>query len=463
MMVPASSSVPKIVAISAGNYHCLALGDDGSVWEWGGNWRGELTGVPDNKIPHKIPELMPITNVTAISAGAFCSVVLKDDGTVWWWGRTPTELAGGDTKTFNIIQVPIIDVMAVYAGGDYAFAVKDDGSVWAWGTNRRGYLGNGGNNEDIYKSEYYVQPVPLKISDVTFIDGDGCFAVKDDGTLWAWGDNVYETYGDVSLVGKLGDFSDKKAISVPFEVDKLSNVKSVSSGDMHTLVLKDDGTVWAWGSNYEGQLGDGGKTGVRNKTTGLTQISTSPVKAIIDNVKAVSAGKDISIALKNDGTVWSWGMVMDKIIGTSAPLSSPASVGGLSDVVAISSGHTYFMALKSDGSVWVWGFIQFGQAGVNGQEYQYGPVQVPFDETINTPDAVIIPANFSANQTLVITPVPSTTPLPGVMNGTVTPTVTGPENGTVTGQQGDELVLQVGGLLLLVGLIAGGIMLYKMK
>lgn len=459
LIIPVSASSPDIIAISAGPFHCLALGDDGQVWEWGSNWRGELTGIPDNKIPHEIPELVPISNITAISAGAFCNVVLKDDGTVWWWGSIPNKISGGDPDAFNIFQVPITDVTAVYAGADYAFAIKDDGTVWAWGTTRRGYLGNGENNEDIARSEFHIQPVQSVISNVTFIDGNGCFAVKEDGTLWAWGDNVYIVVGnEIYICGKLGDFTDKRIIPVPFKVEMLTDVKSVSSGELHTLVCKNDGTVWAWGSNYEGQLGYGGKMGAQD------QIQTIPVKAKIDNIKAVSAGYDISLALKNDGTVWSWGMIMDKTIGTSAPFSSPVRVDGLSEVTAIGSGYNYFMALKSDGSVWIWGFIQFGQAGINGQQYQYQPMQVSFDETINTPDAVFIPANFSAVQTVVITPPPNTSPLTGDTNGTIMPGDNTMGNDEITGpQQGNGLLFQVAGLALLICIIIGGIMIYKRK
>ncbi len=459
---PADASSPKIVSISAGPMHCLALDSDGNVWEWGGNWRGELTGIPDNKIPHDVPALVPISNVKAISAGAFCNVALKDDGTVWWWGRLPTDITDGNKNVFKIFQVPISNVTAVYAGQAWAFAVKDDGSAWAWGTVRGGYLGNGEDNDDHSVSLIRLQPVRLAISDVKSIDGDGCFAVEENGSLWAWGDNILYDYGDVAarIYGKLGVFSGKATIPVPFKVDLVSDVKSVASGMVHVLVLKNDGTVWGWGSNYNGQLGNGGNTGAYNRSTGSIEVKPGIVQSKIDNVIAVSASSEQSMALKSGGTVWTWGANTYSLPGDS----NPTKVEGLNGVAAISSGANHFMALKSDGSVWVWGDNYFGQAGNNGRLYQRTPVEIQFDYTTEAPEATIVPANFTDNsQILVITPAPSTMPTPGAANGSVIPTANAPDNGTVSGQTGDGLALQVVGLLLLVVLIAGGILLYKRK
>jgi alpha-tubulin suppressor-like RCC1 family protein len=464
MLVPAAASSPKIVSISAGPLHCLALGEDGMVWEWGSNWRGELTGIPDD-MPHEVPRLLPVTNVKMISAGGFNSVLLKDDGTVWWWGKVPSNLACGNPETFSIIQVPITNVTAVYAGSSWAFAVKADGTVWAWGDAGKGNLGDGEYNEQIGTSEVRMPPVQSKISNVININGNGCFAVKDNGTLWAWGSNLffYDANGN-EVYGKLGNFTDR-IIPIPVKVEMLSDVKSVSSGIMHTLVLKNDGTVWAWGSNYYGQLGDGGKIAMLDRSTGLPQIQKGLVKSKIENVESISASSSLSMALKNDGTVWTWGPNPDTSYGSS----TPSKVDGISDAIAISAGDNFYMGLKNDGSVWVWGYNQYGQAGniMGGQSYVHSPVKITMDYDNKMPDAAIVASDASAfQQTSNNSSSASATPAPIDGNNNRTPTAilnAGTSRVTNEPPQGNGLMPGIVGVLIFIALIVGVIVLIKRK
>jgi alpha-tubulin suppressor-like RCC1 family protein len=465
MVVPTVASSPKIVAISAGPMHCLALGEDRSVWAWGSNWRGELTGIRDD-MPHEVPRLLPITNVKMISAGGFDSVLLKDDGTVWWWGKLPNDMAGVNSDTFNLIQVPITNITAVYAGPAWAFAVKDDGTVWGWGSTSRGDLGIGEYSKQIGSDMVRMLPVQSKITNVTHIEGDGCFAVKDDGTLWAWGSNTYYSgsSGYDGVIGKLGNFTDN-IIPIPVKVETFSDVKSVSSGLLHTLVLKNDGTVWAWGSNYNGQLGDGGKIALLDRTMGLPQIQNGIAKSKIENIAAVSAGSGLSIALKDDGTVWTWGINPDSTYGSS----TPSKVDGISDAIAISAGDNFYMALKSDGSVWVWGNNKYGQAGniIGSQSYLRSPVKITFDYNNKMPDAVMVTTDALALQQTPDKNIgASVTPLPiDTSNNSIpTPTLnTGASDNTNKPLQGDGFMLEIVGVLTLIVLIVGVALLIKRK
>lgn len=268
----------------------------------------------------------------------------------------------------------MIDVKSIYAGKSWSFAVKSDGTIWAWGSNWRGTIGDG-----TYERRY--DPVLVKLSDVSSIDGDGCFAVKQ-GEVWAWGDNVYRRQGDRIYYGTLGCNSTVETIPSPFKLEGLTNVTMIASGSSHRLILKEDGRVMAWGGNNVGQLGDGA-TDIDYKNT--------PVTTIIDNVKAISAGGDHSMALKNDGTVWTWGAIYHW-----GGTSTPQQVQGIDSIVEIRAGDEHCMALKSDGTVWTWGCNDFGQLG-NGKisaegviSYTPTKVNIEFDypETIVSPSPV---------------------------------------------------------------------------
>jgi len=182
--------------------------------------------------------------------------------------------------------------------------------------------------------------------------------IKDSGTVWAWGDNTH---------GQLGDGSTNPRHSKQ-QVQELSDITAIASGDSHTLARQSNGAVWVWGYNYSGQLGDG---------TYLT--STIPLQIAIDSIRSISANAALSLALKEDGTVWGWGFG-----GTGqleAPenirINTPIQIDGLSDVSAISTGGEHCLALKSDGTVWAWGDNTYGQLGVSGPRTNSIPRQIP--------------------------------------------------------------------------------------
>lgn len=175
-------------------------------------------------------------------------------------------------------------------------------------------------------------------------------ALKSDGTVWAWGSNFY---------GQLGN-GIAKSSAVAMQVSGLTGVLAIAAGASHSLALKADGTLWAWGYNYTCQLG--------NET--LTEVFTPIQVQGLFGVVAIAGGAAHSLALKSDGTVWAWGdngygELGDMFIGNDAALLNnsaagacqPIQVSGLSGVVAIAAGGTNSLALKGDGTVWAWGFV----------------------------------------------------------------------------------------------------------
>jgi alpha-tubulin suppressor-like RCC1 family protein len=181
--------------------------------------------------------------------------------------------------------------------------------------------------------------------------------VRQDGTLWAWGGNAY---------GQLGDGTTTKR-TTPVQVMGLDNVEAVAAGDNHSLALKKDGTVWAWGYNNHGQLGDG-----------TTTTRTTPVQiAGLTNVAAIATKTDHSLAVKKDGTVWAWGKNNYGKLGdgTAVTRYTPVQVVGLSGVVSVAAGYLTSLALKQDGTVWGWGFNESGMIGDGTTTTKLTPVQ----------------------------------------------------------------------------------------
>jgi len=382
MVVQSSSQSPRIIQISAAGQSCLALADDGSVWEWGSNWRGELTGNASDG--HQAPIRVPTNNVVAISAGGFQNLALKDDGTVWAWGALGGDLSNG---TFTPVKIPISNVKAIYNGELCSFALKNDGTLWSWGFNYNGQLGDG-----TYASSSF--PVQIPLANISYVDANGVFAISDDGDVWAWGNNLYATWGNINFYGRLGDNLTNESYPTPFKMADLNGVSSISSGAAHVLVLMKNGSIMAWGLNDKGQLGNG-------RLSDPWTYENKPILLNLDNVKAISAGREDSLALKSDGTVWTWGLEENHSINPS-----PRQVAGLTNVIAISAGDTHYMALKSDGTVWVFGSVGRGQAGkATIEDYLYTPIQVNINFSSQAPNDVSNQTINVYNQTIGCQPI----------------------------------------------------------
>jgi len=255
------------------------------------------------------------------------------------------------------------DVVSIAAGDGFYLALKNDGTVWAWGGNGYGQLGDSTGIDS-------STPVRvLGIADVSAIAARGAsaLALKQDGTVWAWG---LEREIVVDVVGEW------KSRSIPVKVSSLTNVSAIAEGNCFSLALKSDGTVWAWGWNDVGQLGDGTRI---NRSTPL-QVSG------LTGVCAISAGDSHSLALKNDGTVWAWGWnYFGKLGGgTDAYSTKPVQVSDLSGVIAIATGVHHSLAIKNDGTVWAWGGNSVGELGDGTITTRVNPVQVARFNSFNT-------------------------------------------------------------------------------
>lgn len=352
-----ASSLSDVAAITSGGAHIVALKTDGTVWAWGYNYYGVVgdNSTTDRYTPTPAQTSGGLTDVSAIAAGSSHTVALKEDGTVWAWGRGYYGALGWGS--WNQRNQPtyisgVTNVYAIAAGANNTAALKSDNTVWIWGDNTYGQLGDNTTDD---------QNVPIQIpglSDVTAIAcGYHTVILKTDKTVWAWGLNDY---------GQLGDNNTGQSF-VPVQASGLSNVDAIATGHNHTVALEGDGTVWVWGRNEYGQLGDGSTTDrhIPTQITGLT------------NVVAISAGTYHTTVLKNDGTIWTWGrnnygQLSD---GSTTDRDTPEHAAGLPGVIDIQAGYLHSTTHLSDGTVWNWGYNQYRQLGDGTQTQRERPVQ----------------------------------------------------------------------------------------
>ncbi|RZK09540.1 MAG: T9SS type A sorting domain-containing protein [Flavobacterium sp.] len=234
------------------------------------------------------------------------------------------------------------DWREVSAGKTHSFGIKDNGTLWAWGDNQNATLGDG---------TFVNKSVPTQIGTATnwkMISNNQSrsIAIKEDGTLWVWGLNA-------SLGTGAG--SSTSHITVPTQVGIDTNWKVATAGFGFFLALKTDHTLWAWGGGDNGQLGNGGINGTHIPT----QIGTDT------NWQSIDADLNSSFAIKSDGTLWAWGYNFYGTLGngTQANLLVPTQIGTATDWETISTGTATTSALKADGSLYSWGYNAFGGIG----------------------------------------------------------------------------------------------------
>lgn len=272
------------------------------------------------------------------------------DGTVWCWGDNQAGQLGEPIGPLRLIPVKVAglsDVAAVTGGGLHSLALTRDGTVWAWGGNWSGELGDGGDDA-LPSPPRYAPARVLGLTGVSAVAAGGSYslALTSDGRVWAWGANGF---------GELGDGTTAWRRSTPARIPNLTGVIAIGAGVRHSVALKSDGTVWTWGSNQYGQLGDGTGSG-----------SATPVRvAGLSTVLAIGTGSYHVVALKSDGTLWAWGFNESGQLGDNSRVQRLAPVQGptLKGVTAIAAGVFHTVVRTTDGAVWSWGGNGSGQLG----------------------------------------------------------------------------------------------------
>ncbi|MCR2806297.1 RCC1 domain-containing protein [Paenibacillus soyae] len=346
--------------VSGGTDHTLAIKKGGTVWAWGSNYSTDGSTTD----PHYTPVQMEFLDFAAdITAGSSYSLALIGDGSVWSWD--------GATGSSPVHLTNLSAVVAIASGHQHNLAVKNDGTVWAWGWSIHGVLGDGEWTMGDESTEVHT-PIQVQGLDSVVDIAAGhlhSLALRSDGTVWAWGNNDSGQHG---VPGGL-TFNDGPYTTTyrhtPVQVQGLDSVVAIAAGYSHSLALKSDGTVWAWGHNSSGQLGDASTT---NRFT--------PVQVTnLGSVTAIAAGSSHSLALKSDGTVWTWGHNASGQLGDGSTTnrSSPVQVSGLDSVSSIGTNDgSHSVAVKSDGTIWAWGANNAGQLGDGTTINRSTPVRV---------------------------------------------------------------------------------------
>lgn len=330
-----SSNAQCYETIMAAAGHSAAIRADGSVWGWGANSSGQngngLGGITNSPGQTGIGSTWK-----ALTSGSNYGVALsiKTDGTLWGWthdGYPSMSQIGTDS-----------DWQKIAVGSAQYIGLKDNGTIWLWGSNSFGSLGTG-NTINNYTPTQLGTDTWISIAAGTFHS----VAVKSDGTLWAWGYNENGEIGDGTYVTKLS----------PVQIGTDNDWSKVESGGYFTMGQKNDGTLWSWGANAEGQLGHGNAPVPNN----------IPVKiGTASDWISFSVGYEVAGAVKSNGTLWTWGSNSNGQLGNGTSVQrerSPVQASPDTDWMLVDMGNYHGLALKSGNTLWAWGWNNLGQIG----------------------------------------------------------------------------------------------------
>ena len=279
--------------VTGGN-HTPAIKTDGTLWIWGWNSNGQLGINNTTNRSTPVTTFAGGTNWKQVSVGNFHTAAIKTDGTLWTWGQGTFGRLGDNTTTDRLTPV------TTFAGGNnwkqvdcglfHTVAIKTDGTLWSWGANSNAQLGDNTTTQRNTPVTTFAGGTNWKQIAVATIHTS---AIKTDGTLWLWGSNSY---------GQLGDnTTTNRSIPVTTFVGG-NNWKQVGGGGAHTAAIKTNGTLWTWGRNDDGQLGINLSGATTGRTTPVTTFAGGT------NWKQVDCGGgNHTVAIKTDGTLWTWG------------------------------------------------------------------------------------------------------------------------------------------------------------
>ncbi len=342
------------VQVTAGDQHTCGITNDGTLYCWGNNASGEIGNGDENNLSQNIPVNISTDSVwSSIATGAGHSCAINQgDFSLWCWGNNDNSQQGypstdntRDKTKASEVEVTT-DWLKIATSDTHTCAIKTDGTLWCWGDNSQSQLGDGGTAEGTTPKQIASSQLWLSIS----LGNNYSCGIKDDSTLWCWGSSS-SPLGQTSL-----------GHTTPSQVDTAEDwlahqtKDTLATSDTHACAIKTDDTLWCWGDNSFGQLGNG-----------TTIASIVPIKVGEDTWDTISVANEYSCGFKkNDNlTLWCWGNNANFMLGhDSSDNTQPSAVDVNFGWQAISTGNTHACAIRSsDETLWCWGSNSDGQIG----------------------------------------------------------------------------------------------------
>ena len=377
--------------IAAGDSHSIAIDPSGNLFTWGANLFGQLGNGnnTDSNVPVAVTTsgVLAGKTITAVAAGRYHSIALASDGKVYSWGSNAFGQLGNGTNIDSAEPIAVTTsgvlagktITAIAAGIYFSIALASDGTVYTWGDNFAGQLGNGTDQKSLVPVKVYAD-VALSGKIITAISAGGSYSVAlaSDGTVYTWGSNANGQLGN-------GNWTNSYAPVAVSTSGVLSGktITAIAAGGSHSVALASDGTVYSWGSNSIGQLGIG-QLAIGNYIASNIPVAVTTSGVLSGkSITAITAGTNHTLVVASDRTAYAWGSNIRGQFGNGNTTDSiiPVAIttsGALSGkiVTTIAAAESHSIALASNGTVYTWGSNSSGQLGNGNNTESYVPVLI---------------------------------------------------------------------------------------